>query len=152
MSEDARIFGDVVVMDGAVIAPRTVINGPAVIGPNVKILPDSLIDSTVLWSGSVVSFNCFLSNCVVYNNLLVAENTVAVDTEIFFDTDNNFHKNINRIMVKLNKSTRQLHHNIDPAIEKLKALLLKVAHSAAISCLWFVFIAMILTDFVILFL
>ena len=73
----ARIFGPVVIMDGARISEGTVIIGPAILGRNVIVGKNSAIINSALWDGVQVGSNCQIQRCVVDYNGALEDNSVA---------------------------------------------------------------------------
>lgn len=87
----AKIFGPVIIMNNSSISENAVIVGPAVIGKNVSIDKNSVIEQSVLWDGSNVGMDCFITHCVVdydaaipsYSN---AENKAVLRTDNIIKT------------------------------------------------------------------
>ena len=78
----ARIYGPVVIMDGARISEDVVILGPTVIGRDVSIGKDSVVVNSVLWDGAQVVPNCEIQRCIIDYNATVRSNTVAKERAI----------------------------------------------------------------------
>lgn len=76
LDPSARIIGPVIIMNNAVIAEKTIVFGPTVIGPGVTVSKNALIESSVFWNGSCIGQNCLVRNCVVDYEAKVLKNTV----------------------------------------------------------------------------
>ena len=74
-----RIYGRVVLLEGVCVEVGAVIFGPTILGRNVSIGKGSIVVNSVLWDGSRVGENCELQRCVVDYNVVVPNNSVAVD-------------------------------------------------------------------------
>ena len=61
----AIISGEVILMEGARISEDAIIIGPAILGSNVSVGRDSIINKSVLWDNAVVMKNCSVENCVL---------------------------------------------------------------------------------------
>ena len=77
--ESARLFGPVVILQGAAIEENTTIFGPAVIGPSVTIARDTVIVNSVCWKNSQLDPNCKIQNCVITENAFLPTNNTASD-------------------------------------------------------------------------
>ena len=73
----ARIYGPVVIMDGAGISDGAVIFGPTILGRDVSIGKNSIVISSVLWDGAQVGPNCEIQRCLIDYNAAVPGNTVV---------------------------------------------------------------------------
>ncbi|OHB49239.1 MAG: hypothetical protein A2Y10_03170 [Planctomycetes bacterium GWF2_41_51] len=71
IDESVRIFAPVIILNNSIISENAVIIGPAVIGNDVIIDKNSLIVQSVLWDGSHVNKNCFVSNSVIDYNAAI---------------------------------------------------------------------------------
>jgi exosortase len=80
----ARIYGPVVIMDGAGISEGAVIVGPTILGRDVSIGKDSVVVDSVLWDGAQVGPNCEIQRCLVDCNMAVRGNTVVEEEAILF--------------------------------------------------------------------
>ena len=81
---NVRIYGPVVVMDGACISKDAVIFGPTIIGRNVNVGRDSLIVDSVLWDGAQVGANCEIQRCIIDYKAVVRANKIVEDMSIPF--------------------------------------------------------------------
>ena len=80
----ARIYGRVVIMDGACISKGVVIFGPTILGRDVSIGKDSVVVNSVLWEGAQVGPNCEVQRCLIDCNAVVRGNTVVEEKAISF--------------------------------------------------------------------
>lgn len=83
IARDVRIYGPVLIMDGASISEETVIFGPAIVGRDVTIAKNSFVENAVLWDGSAIGQNCQIRSCVTgYDSVMpdecIVENQVVV--------------------------------------------------------------------------
>lgn len=62
---DARVFGPAVIMKGAGISSGAVILGPTVLEENAAVGENSVVTSSVLWSGAEVGPNCRIERAVI---------------------------------------------------------------------------------------
>jgi exosortase len=82
ISENAKIFGPVVIDDRASIADKVMIFGPAIIGKDTAIGPDALIEESVLWdhvaigAGARVYGSLVDSMCTIRDGQHVSEKLV----------------------------------------------------------------------------
>jgi exosortase len=63
-------------MDGAAISEKTVILGPTIVGRNVIIGKNSLVENSVLWDGSTVGQNCEIRSCVTDYDVVIPDNDI----------------------------------------------------------------------------
>jgi len=80
----ARIYGPVVIMDGAHISEGAVIFGPTILGRDVSIGKNSIVINSVLWDGAQVGPNCEIKRCLIDYNAAVPGNTVVEEEAIPF--------------------------------------------------------------------
>ncbi|HIJ54309.1 MAG TPA: exosortase, partial [Planctomycetes bacterium] len=78
----ARIYGRVVIMDGARISEGAVIFGPTILGRDVSIGKNSIVINSVLWDGAQVGPNCEIQRCLIDYNAAVPGNTVVEEKAI----------------------------------------------------------------------
>lgn len=74
---DARICGPVAVLDGASIAKRAVVLGPAVIGKNSSVGENSVIVRSILWEGAIVSSGCSVNHSIIAAGAVLEDNEAA---------------------------------------------------------------------------
>lgn len=67
----SRIYGPVVVLDGAIICEDAVVIGPTIIGRNVFIDRHSIVSNSVLWDGVRIGSNCQIKQCLIDYNTIV---------------------------------------------------------------------------------
>jgi len=80
----ARIYGPVVIMDGARISEGAVIFGPTILESDVSIGKNSIVINSVLWDGAQVGPNCEIQRCLIDYNSAVRGNTVVEEKAIPF--------------------------------------------------------------------
>ncbi|MBN1806102.1 MAG: exosortase [Sedimentisphaerales bacterium] len=84
VAHQSRIYGPVVIMNGASVASGTVIIGPSVIGKNVTIDEGSIIVNSVIWDKAQIGSNCRICECIIDENTTLRFNTVAEEKSIPF--------------------------------------------------------------------
>ena len=65
LDSSARIFGPVIIAEGATISEDVVIFGPTIIGRNVVVGKGSLVAGSVLWDGGRVGIDCEVHRCLL---------------------------------------------------------------------------------------
>ncbi|MBN2457235.1 MAG: NDP-sugar synthase [Sedimentisphaerales bacterium] len=65
VDSSARIYGPVVIMDGAAVSENVIIFGPVIIGRNVTIERNTFIRNSVFWDGSSLGQGCEIHNSVL---------------------------------------------------------------------------------------
>ncbi len=70
----ARLYGPVVILEGAKISTNTVIFGPTIIGKDVVIGPNTLIENSVLWDRADIGSDCEIQHCLLDYGASVANN------------------------------------------------------------------------------
>ncbi len=69
-----RIFGPVVVCDGAEIMEDAIVFGPAIIGPDVHVGRGAVVAESVIWEGSRVGAGCVVQGSLLDCGVRVANN------------------------------------------------------------------------------
>jgi len=80
LGDDVHIEGDVRVGSGAKLGARTRIIGPSVIGDNVIIGDDALLERAIVWDRSVIGERAKLTDTVVGIEYTIAPDAVLADT------------------------------------------------------------------------
>ena len=121
IDRDARMFGPVIVMPGATVAAKAVIFGPTIIGRDVSVADETLIENSVLWAGSNIGRNCHIKNCVTNYNATVKNNSV-----------------LENMAVTTTEKTNQLNSFVGSLIIKMKEKLprLTVHEELKVRILW----------------
>jgi exosortase len=71
LNSSARIFGPVIIAEGATISEDVVIFGPTIIGRNVVVGKGSLVADSVLWDGGRVGIDCEVRRCLLSYDAVV---------------------------------------------------------------------------------
>jgi exosortase len=108
IAPSARIYGPVVIMDGASISKGSVILGPSILGCNVSIGTDSIVVNSVLWDDAHVGPNCEIHRCVVDYKTTIDANTVVEEKAIPFKPKGLLESTISRSFTSLKKNTSKL--------------------------------------------
>ncbi len=128
IASSAKIYGPVVIMDGASISHRAIIFGPAVIGKNVTIGKNSLVENSVFWAGSTVGQNCCIRNSVIDYKAVLYDHTAVESKAVVCQPNKKITVWLNKsISTAAGQSTRfgsALSERIIKAKEKLQACLL----------------------------
>ncbi|MCF7958957.1 MAG: NDP-sugar synthase [Phycisphaerae bacterium] len=69
----ARLFGPVVVLEGAKISENAVIFGPTIIGKDVIIGRNSLVENSVLWDRACIGRDCEVQHCLLDYDAILAD-------------------------------------------------------------------------------
>ena len=77
-----QIVGHVVIMDNASISEKATIFGPTVVGRNVTIGKNTLVENSVLWDGSSVGRNCEVRSCIMDHQATVPAHSVVSEQAI----------------------------------------------------------------------
>ena len=107
VDQSARIYGRVVIMDGARISDGAVIFGPTVLGRDVSIGKDSTVINSVLWDGAQVGPNCEIQRCLIDYNAAVRCNTVVEEKAVPFRPEGTLERSVgSALKVAKNNATR----------------------------------------------
>ncbi len=103
IDSSAKILGPVLICDGARISEDVIIFGPAIIGQNVNIGRESVVENSVIWDGAHVGSNCRVQNCLLdYNAVLRHGRTVE---EKLVSKKNGFSPNVSEKVLAWLKTT-----------------------------------------------
>ncbi|MHC4083603.1 MAG: exosortase [Planctomycetota bacterium] len=94
----ARIYGPVVIMDGASISEGAIVFGPTILGSDVSIGKDSTVINSVLWDGAKVGTNCEVQRCLVDSHTTVRSNTVVEEKFKPFRTKETFESPVGSLL------------------------------------------------------
>jgi len=119
----AQIYGSVVIMDNADISEGSVIFGPTIIGRNVSIGKNSLVENSVFWDGSVVGQNCRIHNCVIDYDAVVLNNSTVENEAVLCGQNNKFKSLANKVVAEVNDKTNRLYCGCRLQIERINAKL-----------------------------
>jgi exosortase len=82
IDDSARIYGPVVLMEGACVSEGAIIFGPTIIGRNAEVGRNSLIVNSVLWDNSQVGSDCEVEGCVMDCRAVVQPNSILKEKPI----------------------------------------------------------------------
>jgi exosortase len=115
----ARIYGPVVIMDGASVSKGAVIFGPTILGRNVSVGKDSVTVNSVLWDGAQIGPNCEVQRCVVDYRAIVQRNTAVQERCILFRQQGVL-KSLTKKTSKVVKSNAgRLQHTLQLQLDKI---------------------------------
>jgi exosortase len=78
----AKIYGPVVIMEGARVSDGAIVFGPTIIGRNAEIGPNSLIVNSVLWDNSQVGSDCKVERCVIDSQSFVRAGSILQEKAV----------------------------------------------------------------------
>jgi len=119
----AQTYGPVVIMDNADISEEAVIFGPAIIGRNVSIGRNTLVENSVFWDSSTVGQNCRIHNCVIDYNAVVFDNSTVENEAVICGQNNKFKSLANKAVAEVNDKTNRLYYAFRLQIERINAKL-----------------------------
>ncbi|MBW8041231.1 MAG: exosortase [Planctomycetes bacterium] len=145
----ARIYGPVIIMDGARISEDAVILGPTVIGRDVSIGKDSVVVNSVLWDGAQVGPNCEIQRCLIDYNMALYGNTFVEEKAIPFRQEGTLERSIGCVSKIVNNNAAGFQHALQLQLgeinkrlpdwvqaQKTKIMLWIVAGLVFIAFLW----------------
>jgi exosortase len=115
----ARIYGPVVVMNGAHISKGAVVIGPIVLGNDVSIGADSVVLNSVLWDGAQVGANCQVQQCIFDYNAALRANTVAEEKSISFKPKGMLERLAGQALEVVQHNASGLQHVFQLALSKI---------------------------------
>jgi len=128
----ARIYGPVVVMDGAVVSQRAIIFGSTIVGPNVVIGKNTLVENSVFWERSSVGQNCEIRSCIIDYNAVVPNGTVAEDQAVTYKQNGKLENGANKALSLVNGKANQLLSAAWPPLYRINAKLPAWVRSAGL--------------------
>jgi len=143
----ARIYGPVVIMDGALISQNSVIFGPAVLGRNTSIGQDTIVVNSVLWDNARIGANCQVQRCLLDHHCEVANNTIVQEESIAFVPQTLPKKLGKPVLTAAKTVTAKLAPALDASLVKMNEKLLKLAPFEKKQWLWSFASAMVLIAF-----
>jgi len=84
LAPSVKVYGPVVILDGAEVADNCVLFGPTIIGRNTHIGADTMIAGSVLWDGAEVGRDCQVQKSLLDYNSKVPDNTLVDDETVAF--------------------------------------------------------------------
>ncbi len=123
VDSSTRIYGQVVIMDGARISKGAVIFGPTIIGRNVNIDQNSIVVNSILWDGAEVGPNCEIQRCVVDYHAAIRGNTVVEGKAVSFKPKGMLGNVIGNVLKVARDNTSRLQHVLQPQFDKLNGKL-----------------------------
>ncbi len=119
----ARIYGPVVIMDGACISKGSVIFGPTILGRNVSIGQDSVVVNSILWDGAKVGPNCEIQQCVIDYHATIRGNTVVEGKAIPFKPKGTLESSVGRVLKAAKNNASKLWNTLQPRSNKINGKL-----------------------------
>jgi exosortase len=115
----ARIYGPVVIMDGARISEDAVILGPTVIGRDVSIGKDSVVVNSVLLDGAQVGPNCEIQRCLIDSNMTLHGNTFVEEKAVPFRQEGTLERSIGCVSKIVNNNAAGFQHALQLQLGKI---------------------------------
>jgi exosortase len=115
----ARIYGQVVIMDGANISEGAVILGPTILGKNVSIGKDSITVNSVLWDGAQIGPNCEVQRCVIDYRAIVQCNTTVQEKCIPFKQQGVLKSSAKNALKVAKSNASRLQQALQPQLDKI---------------------------------
>lgn len=119
LDSSVRIYGPVVVMDGASISEGAVVFGPAIIGRDVSIGKDSTVINSVLWDDAKVGMNCEIQRCLIDYHTTVPSNTVVEEKAIPFRKKVIFASSVSSLLEVGRNNVSKLQQTLQRQLSKL---------------------------------
>jgi len=119
VGQDAKIYGPVIILDGAAISENAIIFGPAVIGRNVTIGKNTLVQNSVFWEGSTIGQNCRISRCLIDHDAVVSRGTVVEDRLVTQTRKNLLSNKIHQMILSADSKVKQMHSVSRSVLEKV---------------------------------
>ena len=122
IDQSAKIYGPVVIMDGAVVLEEAIIFGPTIVGCNVTIGKNTLVENSVFWDGSSAGTNCEIHSSVIDYNAVISNNSIVEDRAVTHK-QNAFTNSINKAVSSVNGKAEKLYSAAQLLINKINAKL-----------------------------
>ncbi len=119
IGQNTKIYGSVVVMNGACIHDDVVIFGPTIIGRDVTIGESSVVANSVLWDGAQVGRNCCVQRCVVDYHTVVRNNSIVEEESIPFKPEGMLKKSVSRVLEFVQDNTSRLRPTLQQQFNKV---------------------------------
>lgn len=113
----ARIYGPVVIMEGACISKNAVVFGHTILGRNVSIGQNSVVVNSVLWDNARVGPNCEIQQCIIDYCAIVRGNTIVEEKAIPFKPKGMLESAVSDALKVAGNSTSGLRHAL-PQFDK----------------------------------
>ena len=115
----ARIYGPVVIMNGATISNGAVIFGPTIIGRNVSISQDSVVVNSVLWNDAQVGPNCEIQRCIIDCHAVVRGNTTVEEKSIASKPEGMLKSSVSKALMLVKDNASRLRSALEPQLGKV---------------------------------
>jgi len=116
---DARIYGPVVIMDGARVSNGAVIFGPTILGRDVSIGKNSIVINSVLWDGAQVGPNCQIQRCILDYHAALRANTVLEEKSISFKPEGMLKSSVSKVLKVAKDNTSRLQEALQLQVGKI---------------------------------
>jgi len=115
----ARIYGPVVITDGARISRGAVIFGPTILGRNVSIGKDSIVVNSVLWDDARVGKDCQIQRCLVDYHAVVRDNSVVEEKSILFKPEGMLKSSVNKALTLVKDNASRLRSGLESQLDNV---------------------------------
>lgn len=122
VDSSARIFGPVIISEGATISEDVVIFGPTIIGRNVVVGKGTLVADSVLWDRSQVGIDCEIRRCLLGYGGVVRGGKQIEDRLVFHKKALLADRN-SKVSSLVNNGVGRFESLAQPALGRIKELL-----------------------------
>jgi len=122
VDSSARIFGPVIIAEGATISEDVVIFGPTIIGRNVVVGKRALVADSVFWEGAQVGVDCEIRRCLLSYDAMVGSGKQIEDRLVFHKKALLADRNP-KVSNLINNGVGRLESFLQPALGRIKELL-----------------------------
>ncbi|MHC4721089.1 MAG: exosortase [Planctomycetota bacterium] len=119
VDSSARIFGPVIISEGATISENVVIFGPTIIGQNVVVGKGSLVAGSVLWDGGRVGIDCEIRRCLLSYDVVVGRGK-DIEDKLVIRKKALLADRSPKVLNLINKDVGRLESFLQPALGKIK--------------------------------
>jgi exosortase len=119
VDSSARIFGPVIIAEGATISEDVVIFGPTIIGQNVVVGKGSLVAGSVLWDGGRVGIDCEIRRCLLSYDVVVGRGK-DIEDKLVIRKKALLADRSPKVLNLINKDVGRLESFLQPALGKIK--------------------------------
>jgi exosortase len=120
---NAKIYGPVVIMEGAEVLKDAIIFGPTILGRDVIIGEGTIVVNSMLWDGVKVGLNCEIQRCVIDYRATVRGNTVVEEKAVPFKSKGMLESAVSNALKVTGDNTSRLWHALQPQFDKLNGKL-----------------------------
>ncbi len=117
----ARLYGPVLVMEGAMVAADAVLVGPCILEKNAAVGPGSLLTGSVLWPEARIGSGSQVRDCVVEHQAVVPDGKIREEQMVQVERKGVLPQWINRAAENMNKKINKI-FSLPPEVKDAKGL------------------------------